>query len=151
MPISDTSQLGLVNRFQVTVTPGEVNLGSWAKVEGLDVTFDTPDYRAGDNPNFLYFCPGNTKYSNVRFIRATSKDDSPKVKKWLSDNALKFAHGEVKIVLNDAHHDEVMSWTLRDAIPKKWSINNFEAGGSSVAVETLEIIHGGFLDDEQSS
>ena len=41
MPIADDIPLALANRFTVKVdAPGEIDLGSWAKVDGLDVTFD---------------------------------------------------------------------------------------------------------------
>jgi phage tail-like protein len=149
MQISDKTSIGLVNRFHVTVTPGKGDLGSWAKVEGLEVSFDMPEYRSGDNPNFLYFCPANTKYAHVKLVRATSAEDSPKVQGWLSDNAKQFQHGELMIELKDAKHAKVMTWTLRDAIPLKWSITNFDSAGGAVATETLEIIHGGFLEDMQ--
>ena len=55
MPIANDMPLALANRFTVKVdAPGEIDLGSWAKVDGLDVTFDvvdtapaTPGTRAG--------------------------------------------------------------------------------------------------------
>ena len=56
--------------------------------------------------------------------------------------------GEVKIELYDAHHEKVADWTLKNAMPKKWKISGFEAGGNQVAVESLEIEHNGFLEDE---
>ena len=48
MPLNDQSVIGLANRFTVKVTPGEHDLGSWTKAEGLDVTWDVADYRAGE-------------------------------------------------------------------------------------------------------
>ena len=48
MPIADDVKLGLANRFLVTVIPSTRSLGSWAKADGLDVTWEVPDYRAGD-------------------------------------------------------------------------------------------------------
>ena len=51
MPIADDVKLGLANRFLVTVIPSNRSLGSWAKAEGLDVSWEVPDYRAGDSWN----------------------------------------------------------------------------------------------------
>ena len=67
--------LALANRFKSRSTrPGEIDLGSWAKVDGLDVTFDVVEYRAGDAWNSRWYCPGATKYSTVKLSRAVTAD-----------------------------------------------------------------------------
>jgi|SRR5882757_3866903 len=149
MPLNDQSVIGLANRFTVKVTPGEHDLGSWTKAEGLDVTWDVADYRAGDAGNQRWFFPASTKYSQVRLSRAASQGDSQKVKDWLSQTSFHHTGGmEVQIVLHDSSTKKVLDWHLKNAMPAKWSIANFEAGGSNVAIETLEFVHEGFLDDD---
>ena len=106
MPLSDQVQLGLVNRFLVKVDPGDVDLGSWSKVDGLDVTFDVPEYRAGDAWNHRWYFPGHTKYSSVKLSRGANKEDTKKVQTWLSETAKKFKVGTVTVTLHDAHHDD---------------------------------------------
>ena len=49
MPLSDTTKIGLANRFKVKIDNGTYDLGSWAKVDGLEVTWDLAEYRAGDD------------------------------------------------------------------------------------------------------
>ena len=140
--------LALANRFHVKAdAPNSVDLGSWAKVEGLDVTFDVVEYRAGDSWNERWYSPGSTKYSTVKLTRTVTKDDTAKVKKWLSDTALHHQPGLVNIELRDAADAKVTDWVLRSAMPSKWSVTGFDAGTSKVATETLEIVHQGFLDD----
>ncbi|HEX9259947.1 MAG TPA: phage tail protein [Acidimicrobiales bacterium] len=51
----------------------------------------------------------------------------------------------VKITLRDAYYAEVCSWTLRNAYPSKWSLGGLEATSNKVALETLELVHEGFL------
>jgi phage tail-like protein len=151
MPLNDQSVIGLANRFTVKVTPGDHDLGSWTKAEGLDVTWDVADYRAGDGGNQRWFFPGNTKYSHVRLSRAAAQGDSEKVKDWLSKTSFHNQSGqEVQITLHDSSTKKVLDWHLKNAMPAKWSIANFEAGGSNVAIETLELVHEGFLDDDVS-
>ena len=99
MPIADDVQLGLANRFLVTVIPSTRSLGSWAKVEGLDVTWEVPDYRAGDAWNQRWFFPGTTKYTNVKLSRAANAKDTEEVKKWLDEVATKFTVGNMNEVL----------------------------------------------------
>ena len=145
--LNDQSKLGLSNRFHVTIDSHD--LGSWAKVDGLDVSWDIAEYRAGDGGNYRWYFPGNTKYSNIKLARAACQD-SKSVKDWLKSNSFGHKLGTGQITLNDSGHNPVIDWTIEGAYPVKWSISGFDAGASSVAVETLELVHLGFLDDHKS-
>lgn len=151
MSSMDSTNFGLANRFKVVVnSPNEYDLGAWQKAEGLDVTWDMPDYRAGDAGNARWFFPANTKYSSIKLIRAVC-DDSEKVRKWLHDNSFTFQKSETQatITLYDPTGTKpVLHWDLINAKPKKWSINNMDAGASAISVETLEFDHEGFLGDD---
>src|SRR5690348_15505642 len=103
MAISDQAQLGLANRFLVTVIPGNVDLGSWSKADGLDVTFEVAEYRTGDHWNHRWYYPGHTKYSSLKLSRGANKADTKKVKEWLDKTAKKFEVGDIKVTLRDAH------------------------------------------------
>lgn len=146
MPISDSSKLGLVNRFEVTVE-GSVPLGSWSKADGLDVSWDICDYRAGDQGNERYYVPGKTTYSAIRLTRAASAEDTPKVREWLSKNSFQYSAITASIILKDSANNPVNTWNLRRVMPTKWSITSFDSTASAVATETLELVHNGFLDD----
>jgi len=140
--------LALSNRFWVKAdAPSSIDLGSWAKVDGLDVTFDVVEYRAGDSWNERWYSPGMTKYSTVKLTRTVAKGDSAEVQKWLNITARSHKPGLVNIELRDASDTAVAEWTLRSAMPTKWSVTSFDASTSKVATETLEIVHQGFLDD----
>jgi phage tail-like protein len=146
--MSEDVQLGLANRFVVEVTHG-VSLGSWAKAEGLDVTWEMPEYRSGEDWNHRWFFPGLTKYSNVKLSRSATKTDTENVKKWLEDTSKKFTPAMLTVRLLDSHGDDVAKWECRHCVPLKWSIVPFDASTSKIAIETLEFSHTGFLDEDQ--
>lgn len=149
MPLAADSPLALANRFKVTVyVPGTMDLGSWAKVEGLDVSFDVVEYRSGDNGNDRWYANGFTKYSTVKLSRAVSADTA-KVREWLSLTSRDgYTPGSLEITLLDSAGKTVFPWEMRSAMPAKWSIGGFDASVSKLATEQLEIVHMGFLDDE---
>jgi len=149
--LTDTSKIGLGNRFKVTaVSHGKWELGSWAKADGLDVTWEVPEYRMGDGWNNRLFFPANTKYSTVKLTRAADKDDSKKVRDWLETNAKKHDLQQImKIELCDSEGKLVLDWELKNVVIKKWAVTAMDAGASSVAIETLEIDHEGFLNDDK--
>ncbi|MGH9244060.1 MAG: phage tail protein [Acidimicrobiales bacterium] len=145
MGIIDGLKLGLANRFRVVINPGDHDLGTWAKVDGLKVTWETPDYRAGDAGNYRWFAPSYTKYTEVKLARAAC-EDSNKVKDWLSKTSFEHTPHEVTIELFDASYTApIVTWELKDAMPHDWGIQGFDAGASKVAIEELSFTHNGFL------
>lgn len=149
MALTDTSSIGLANRFVVSMSgKSEYDLGSWTKAEGLDVAWDIAEYRMGDGGNDRLYFPGNTKYTNVKLIRGVS-EETKKVKQWLDKNSWEMEVFTGSIQLFTTGAQMVTEWTLRDVMPAKWSITSFDAGASQVAMETLELVHRGFLEDER--
>ena len=148
MPISDTDTLGLAMRFAVKIDNGSYDLGSWAKAEGLDVSWEIVDYRAGDSQNHRWFFPGLTKYANLKLTRAATKSGTGAVKKWLNSNSFKNEPQTGAIKLLDAKGEEIADWTLMNVIPVHWAVAGFDASQSKLAMETLEIAHLGFLTEE---
>ena len=140
------SALGCGSKSRST-TP-TYDLGSWSKVSGLDVTWDIAEYRAGDGQNDKWYFPGLTKYSTVKLERAVQAEGTKKVREWLDSNSFKMKVQSGKVALLDAKSEEVMFWTLRHVIPVKWSISPFDANASKVAIEMLELVHMGFLENE---
>lgn len=151
MALTDSSQIGLTNRFLVSLSgKSEYDLGSWSKAEGLDVSWDIAEYRSGDGGNDRFYFPGNTKYTNVKLLRAVS-EETAKVRRWLDSNSWdsEFFVGVIKLFDSHSKAIEGADWELRDVMPVKWSITSFDAGASSVSIETLELAHRGFLKDEK--
>jgi phage tail-like protein len=149
MALTDTSQIALGNRFKVVMSgKAEYDIGSWAKADGLDVTWDVAEYRSGDGGNDRLYFPGNTKYQNIRLTRGVS-DETTKTKTWLDKTSwsMELFVGYIEVMSSGAA--PVFQWTLRDVMPTKWSVSGFDAGSSQVMLETLELAHRGFLDDER--
>jgi phage tail-like protein len=149
MALTDTSTIGLSNRFVVSMSgKSEYDLGSWSKAEGLDVAWDIAEYRMGDGGNDRLYFPGNTKYTNIKLIRGVS-EETEKVKQWLNKNSWEMEVFTGSIQLFTTAAKKVTDWELRDVMPAKWSISTFDAGASQVSMETLELVHRGFLKDER--
>ena len=146
MAVDETIMLGLALRFHVVIDG--IDLGNWAKAEGLDVTWELAEYRAGDSANYRWFFPAATKFSNVKLTRAVSKE-SGKVMQWLSK--VSFSSDQAKMIghiqmLDATNKAPVSTWTLEGVMPVHYSGPQFDATASKVATETLEIAHLGFLD-----
>jgi phage tail-like protein len=149
MPSNDH---GLTNRFKVIIDG--MDLGGWSGCQGLGVSFNPFPYEAGGDYQFVHYLAGQVKYGNVKFTRAMTASTSKQVQEWLRARAnehdafeggLAYSDHTAQITLHDASNSEVITWELRGAHPGSWSGPTFDANSSGVAIETLELVHEGFL------
>jgi phage tail-like protein len=139
-------QVAMTHRFVVRVDMSRYDLGSWTKVSGLKVSWSKHVYRPGNNNDELVF-PGNISYETVKLARAACSD-SATVQDWLSTTSrhAKLLSGGISML--DHMGMPVITWNLRQFFPISWAVSDFDSSGARPAIETLELAHTGFLDDE---
>ncbi|WP_434447170.1 phage tail protein [Lentzea sp. E54] len=152
---TEKARAAVLNQFNVVIDAAsrQYDLGMWAKVDGLSVQWDLAEYRAGDAGNHRWYLPGRTRYSNVKLERAACAE-SDVVKHWLTATSFDTAGFSGSVALLDPHSgssEPLVTWELNHIIPCRWSIVGFQASGSGVALETLELVHEGFLGDQRKS
>jgi len=151
MSLSLTSQLGLAMRFHVEVDG--YSLGSWSTCKGLGVTFDMIAVNELGQHAYTTNLPGRAKYTPVTLTRGMVSGDWETTRGFLSrvvaDGWLLAGGGDrsASIELRDAKQQPVAKWMLRNPMPTSWKGPQLDANGQAVAVESLELIHEGFLDD----
>lgn len=138
--------VAMSHQFVVSVDHGEYDLGAWTKASGLSVSWTACQYRSGESNDSLIF-PGNIKYSNIKLARAACSD-SAKVQEWLVKTTKDHTPLSGVIRLVDYLYKPVVSWQLKEFYPVGWNITDLDAGTSRPAIETLELAHTGFLNDE---
>jgi phage tail-like protein len=141
---------GLQNRFHVEI--GGLDLGHWATCKGLEVTFDTVELKSGGVHDEPLLFPSKLTYKEIELTRAMSAGSSAAVFAWLNANAAQWSFSPefcigmpAEIVLFDSAYDPVFAWTLPEAYPKAWKGPQFDANAAGVALETLVLVHSGFL------
>jgi phage tail-like protein len=150
MPISLDTMLALTARFHVSVDG--VDLGGWARCQGLEVKFDPVRQTEGGNYQYETILPGMVKYPAVSLQRAINKNDTAKVLSWLRDRAQNWVDanksgggGTAQIILFDANGAEAARWMLRNVYPDSWKGPDLDANSLGVALEQLVLVHEGFL------
>lgn len=138
--------IGMGHHFSVVVDNPTFDLGNWARVSGLQVTWKPVEYRVGDQGNQFWVTPGNTEYSKIKLSRAACIDSNI-VQMWLSTTSTSPTPltGAISLV---AQGIPLVVWQLNEFFPIGWSITDFEADQGRPAIETLELVHGGFLFDQ---
>jgi phage tail-like protein len=143
-PLQSDAKLGLTFRFEVEVDG--INLGGWESCKGLQVDFNLKEIREGGTNDHSYWLPDKIKYQKITLTRAMRKTDSGSVQGWLARYARKGVRGTASITLRDACHDEVQTWRLYNVAPQSWQGPSLTAQDSKVAIETLVLVHEGFVD-----
>jgi phage tail-like protein len=134
---------GMSHRFAVTA--GAHDLGSWSKVAGLSVKWDVAEYRRGNSDQVVRFA-AIPRYEQVKLSRAADAAGTAAVQTWLADvQARGGVPEEGAVEMSTSGGIPVAVWNLREMFPVGWQISEFDATSSKVAVETLTIVHGGFL------
>lgn len=151
--LSEATRLGMSMRFRVSVDG--INLGSWTSCAGLSVEFKNKRIAEGGNYEYSVILPDRVEYKTVTLRRAMSAQESAKVQQWLTGvvsgwyNAASprdFGPRTAEIELFDASGSTVVAtWTLRNVFPARWAGPDLDATGNRVAIESLELVHEGFL------
>jgi phage tail-like protein len=144
--------MGMAMRFEVVVDE-VINLGGWRSCKGLSVEFDVDWVGSiGGHYDYQRPLPTQMKYGAIKLERVVTAADSPKVQRWLREMVDKWVNGDgsyegsqIEISLYDPSATKVSSWTLVHAYPKSWRGPDLDAKSSDFAIESLELIHDGFL------
>jgi phage tail-like protein len=127
-------------RFYVFIDDKEQAI--FTEVSGLELQMDVFEYQEGGNNAFVHQLPGRTKVGRLTLKRGMTCSNDFLL--W----QLQIASGDmqrrnVSVAAFDVSGEEVVRWNFDRAYPVKWSGPAFDASGSGVAVETLELAHDG--------
>jgi phage tail-like protein len=134
---------GLTLRFKVIID-GYGSLGNWGKCEGLQVEYDVHQYKEGGQNGFVHKLPGRASYPTIKLTRPVDTEYAL-VAGWIASIQAVVKRQTAQGAILDAEGSVVTAWNLMDVYPVKWSGPTLDVGSNSVAMETLELAHNGFL------
>ena len=128
--------------FNFLVEIDGISRAAFREVSGLDSTIDVTEYREGGENTTPRKLAGMTKYSNIQ-LRWGMTDDME-----LYEWHRRAVRGELErktgsIVLLDRRGEETARWNFVRAWPSKYTAPDFNAEGSEIAIESLELVHEG--------
>lgn len=132
-----------------TALDKEVVETRFQSVTGLSVDWQTETLKEGGENRFEHVLPVRTKYAPLVLKRGVVKDS--KLIDWCNDALLNFNIQPMDLLVHLLHlkrpdagkppegREPLMTWKVIRAWPKKWSISEFNAEQSAIAIETLEL------------
>ncbi len=128
--------------FNFLVEVDGITQAGFAECSGFGASNDPIEYREGGENTTVRKLPGVTKYNNI--VLKWGLTDSRELYDWFRD----ITQGKVErkngsIILLDLDGTEKVRWNFVRGWPTKWDGPDFNAKGTDVAIETLEIAHEG--------
>lgn len=113
-------------------------------VSGLTAEMQTETIKEGGENRFEHELPVRTKFSTLVLKRGVVIDSS--LIKWClnSFQNLEIRPVDLEIKLLNEEHDPLMTWSVKQAWPKKWSVEDLNAMDSKVLIESLELRYQNF-------
>lgn len=128
--------------FRFLVEVQGLLVGGFSEVSGLQAETETEDIQEGGVNDHVHKLPKMTRHQNIILKRGIT--DSETLWKWHNDVVNgKIERKTVFIILMNSEGKEVWQWYFERAYPVKWTGPDLRADSSTVAVETLELVHDG--------
>lgn len=123
------------------------NLGGeyqFQSVSGLNVELETEQIAEGGENRFKHKLPVSTRYPNLVLKRGIRVDSA--LTKWCRDALENFdiKPTNITISLLNEKHEPLMTWNVVHAYPLKWSVSEFNAEKSQLAIESIELAYNYF-------
>jgi phage tail-like protein len=134
------------NHFRLTIG-GKESIGMFREISGLDSEQDIVEQKEVDakgNP-YTIKVPGNVKWSNVELKRGIDTDQQ--LWQWRHQVEMEgpdVARTDCTLELIDYDGQPIVTYTLLQAWPSKYTGVAMNAGSNEVAVESVTLAHEGF-------
>ena len=119
--------------------PQSENDFRFREVSGLDVEMEMETFNEGGQNRFSWQLPKRARYSDLVLKRGMFIGSG--IVLWCQ-NAFEnfvFEPANLTISLLNNLHVPIQAWYVVNAIPKKWSISNFNAEESTIVIESLTL------------
>jgi len=108
-------------------------------VGGLDVEMEMESFTEGGQNRFTWQLPKRARYADIVLKRG--KINNSAIVNWCREAMEQFIFSPVNVTISllNEKHEPVQSWYVVNAIPKKWSLSNFNAQENSIVIESITL------------
>jgi phage tail-like protein len=130
--------------FRFRIEFDNVIAGGFTECSGMQVETEVEEHREGGLNEYAHKLPKGTKYGTLTLKRGFM--DATDLWDWNQDVISGVAERKnLSVILMDSLGNDKIRWDVREALPIKWSSSELKADGNTVMVETLELVHHGFV------
>lgn len=121
------------------ISKGDDDDVRFQEVSGLSVQLTTEDLKEGGENRFTHKLPAKASHNNLILKRGLLKNS--KLIDWCIDaiENFNFKPHDMLVTLLNENHEPLLSWSIINAWPVKWSISDLNATSNAIVVETIEL------------
>jgi phage tail-like protein len=119
------------------------SISGFSEISGLDASIEMFDYKEGGRNDYLHKFATRASFGNITFKRGVAV--TPDLLQW-HDEVRQGSFGARRGIMIAHLADDgspALVWSVHRALPVKYVGPSWNAGSSSVAIESLEIAHEG--------
>ncbi len=118
---------------------GNKNDARFQTVSGLSVEYSMEEFKEGGENRFIHKLPARSQYADLTLKRGMLTDSD--VIAWFLDafRDRVFSPADLNVILMNESGGPLRAWKVAHAIPKKWSVSDFNSTDNAVVIETLEL------------
>lgn len=121
--------------------------GNFSSVSGLSAELEYEEYVEGGNFDSPIYLPKSVKYSNIVLQRGTVLYEP--LSQWFAAVQMGvFIKNSLTVIMMSNAGFPVRVWNVMDAMPVKVEYSALEAMSNSVAITTIEMVHGAITSEE---
>ena len=128
--------------FRVVFTGiGDKDIDSrFQSVSGLSMEMQTESIREGGENRYEHVLPVRARFTPLVLKRGLVKD-SALLTQWCDNAFLSLDIRPVDLIISllNENHEPLITWNVKHAWPKKWSLSDLNAEQNSLAIETFEL------------
>jgi len=137
-----------VGKFCFKVEVDGITAAHFMAVTGISMEIEVVSHIEGGLNDRAHMLPGQGKQGAITLKRGYIVDQT--FYDWLKEVAdLAYQTANIRrdahLILCSENMQELRRWTLEQAWPKKWNLDDLDANTGAIAVESLELAHFGFL------
>lgn len=108
-------------------------------VAGLSASIETETIAEGGENRFKHLIPVKASYGDLTLKRGLVTSSA--LIDWCrrTIETLEIEPLDLNVSLLDTEHQPAMTWQVKHAWPKKWSVADFNAESSAIAIESIEL------------
>lgn len=127
--------------FMLGGGPSPTGDARFQTVSGLSVEYDYESFKEGGENRFEHKLPVRTKYADMVLKRGMLMGSA--VREWftVAFRDRLFTPADISVILMNEKGDPLRTWNVAHAIPKKWTVSDFNANESAVVIETMELTY----------
>ena len=141
MSVEEKLHSTLTASFRFVVNIDGEAVGAFTECTLPTIEWEMEEIKEGGLNSAVHQLPGHLKSSTITLKNGIGIVDN--LLAWCVDAMnQKFTRRGVTVKMYNAFKETVMTWSIKDALPKRWSAPQLQADSNTVAIQTLELICG---------